>query len=343
MATLSDTRFLKIIGILILFFLVLGTALLISLHFELRQSAPSASHSEEMLFPSALPSPAETTMEAGPVTKSAPLASLRQISSKPVTPNHYMREEAKTPPLKEEMPAPIIVQEAASPEPLLTVARAPSISIAQEPKREEIAIPAGAVVTVRLLGTLDSQNNRAGDRFSAVRDEPLYANGRIVLPRGGTVEGHVKQVQEAGRVSGLSEITLELDRLLLNNGQWIEIVTDTLTKQGESSRGKDAATVGAGAAIGAAIGAIAGGRRGAGIGAATGAGASTAQVLLTRGKPVILSPETRLSFQLRVPLHLSFSSSEEQIQALQLLPDSSTADSNNRQSDWERPRLIRRR
>ena len=93
-------------------------------------------------------------------------------------------------------------------------------------------------------------------------------------------------------------------------------------------------TVPAGAVVtvlaGAAIGAIAGGCRGAGSGAATGAGASTAQVLLSRGKPVVLIPETRLSFQLRAILPLTVSAPEATMQTSRFLPNSLAVDSDIR-------------
>jgi hypothetical protein len=166
------------------------------------------------------------------------------------------------------------------------------------------------VLTVRLINTLDSRALRVGDPFTAVLDEPISSLGRVLAQRGNTVEGRIVSSEQAGRVSGLSELRLELDRLLLADGRSVEIVTDVLTREGESSRRQDAAKVGTGAAIGAAIGAIAGGRKGAAIGAATGAGAGTGQVLLSRGKPVILEPETRLSFQLRAPFHVRLRSDE---------------------------------
>lgn len=334
----SDARFMKITGILILLFLGLVTGLLISLHLQLRQSLSPATLSQEIPA-SAHPSPGGINTEVAPVTASAPLAPpARLIARRPVATSHYMREESKTPPPKEEIAAPDIAPLAPEPEPSPVSSTAQYVppSPAPESKWVETTVPSGAVITVRLLETLDSQANHAGDRFRAALDEPLYSDGQIVAPRGKAVEGHVKQVQQAGRVSGLSEITLELDRLLLDNGQWIEMVADTLTRQGEPSRSKDAATVGSGAAIGAAIGAIAGGRRGAGIGAATGAGAGTAQVLLTRGKPVVLSPETRLSFQLRAPLHLTLSSPEATTQA-------SRFSRSGIQSHWKDGRPILRR
>src|SRR5690606_23608698 len=98
------------------------------------------------------------------------------------------------------------------------------------------------------------------------------------------------------RVKGRSFLALELVSIASQDGQLIAIETQSIEQEGPSSQKKDAARVGIGAGIGAAIGAIIGGGKGAGIGAATGAGAGAGTVAATRGKPVVLRPETRLEF-----------------------------------------------
>jgi hypothetical protein len=170
------------------------------------------------------------------------------------------------------------------------------------PAKISATIPSGTILSVRLLDTLDSDRNQAGDRFRASLEEPIVSDGKVVVPRGTTVEGRVVEAQQAGRVKGVAEMTLELSQIRLANGDTAVLDTGTVMRQGQTSTGEDAAKVGAGAAIGAVIGAIGGGGKGAAIGAATGAGAGTAGVLLTRGKPLILSQETVLSFQLNAPV-----------------------------------------
>ena len=170
------------------------------------------------------------------------------------------------------------------------------------PAKISATIPAGTILNVRLLNTLDTDRNQAGDRFRASLEEPVVSEGEVVVPRGTTVEGRVVEAQQAGRVKGVAEMTLQLSQIRLANGETVMLDTGTVMRQGETSTGEDAAKVGAGAAIGAVIGAIGGGGKGAAIGAATGAGAGTAGVLLTRGKPLILSQETVLSFPLNAPV-----------------------------------------
>lgn len=186
-------------------------------------------------------------------------------------------------------------------------APAPAPVTPPPPAVQSITVPAGTAIAIRLLDGISTERNRAGDPFQATLEEPLLADGVVVADRGATVMGRVVQATAAGRVSGLSELALELDRIRTLAGE-VQIASDTMIRRGETSRGKDAATVGAMAGIGAAIGAIAGGRRGAGIGAGAGGAAGTGTVMSTRGKPVEFEPEARLTFRLRAPITVTMNS-----------------------------------
>lgn len=331
-------RFMKITNILILAALVIITGLLASLHWKLsRGPAPEAPAvaAPQPAFPAppaATPKPAE----ARPVPR-------RTVPA--ATPRHYTQAESELAPANpaapREEPIPLVAD--ATPRPALVtppsthpIIPAPPVP---EPQPVVTTVPAGTILTVRLIDTVHSDRNRPGDRFTAALDDPIFAGGTVIVPRGSTVEGRVVDARPAGRVSGVSEIAVELDRLLLGSGESVELVTDIVSRQGEHTKGSDAAKIGAGAAIGAVIGAIGGGRKGAGVGAATGAGASTAGVLLTRGKPVILEPETRLSFQLRAPLQI------EAVPAQSSYAGSDAPRYTIPRDPWdsERPRLRRQR
>src|SRR5258708_29668696 len=70
------------------------------------------------------------------------------------------------------------------------------------------------------------------------------------------------------------------------------------TVKGKASHGRDAATIGGGAAGGAVIGGIAAGPVGAGVGAAIGAGVGLGGVLGTRGKEIDLPSGTAVQIKL---------------------------------------------
>ncbi len=162
-------------------------------------------------------------------------------------------------------------------------------------------IAQGTKLMVRMIDTVDSDKNSVGDTFRASVEQDVVVNGAVLVGKGTDVRGELLEVKEAGKLTGKSELKLELKEILIRN-QWVPITTGDYEAAGES-RGKDTAVkVGAGAAIGAVIGAIAGGGKGAAIGAGVGAGAGAAIQLLTRGEQVKVPSETVLDFTLESDL-----------------------------------------
>jgi hypothetical protein len=179
------------------------------------------------------------------------------------------------------------------------------------PPVKTVTVPAGTAFTVRLLDHLSTEKNRAGDTFAASLDEALVVDGVTVANRGAMVTGRVVNSKQSGRIAGLAEMALEIDRIQTTGGD-VQIASDTMIREAEASKTKDAAKVGILAGIGAAIGAIAGGRKGAGIGAASGGTAGTIGVMASRGKPVEYPPESRLTFRLRAPITVQADSTRAQ-------------------------------
>jgi hypothetical protein len=161
-----------------------------------------------------------------------------------------------------------------------------------------MTIPAGTFVTVRVDQFLSSDKNQAGDGFSATLSRPLVADGFVIARRGQTLGGQVTEAQKAGRVKGVSRLAVQLIALTLVDGQQVPIETELDNLKGPTSNGRDAAAMGGTTITGAAIGAAAGGGVGAGIGAGAGFLVSTIGVLVTRGRPTVIYPESRLTFRL---------------------------------------------
>jgi hypothetical protein len=194
-----------------------------------------------------------------------------------------------------------------APEPAVPLNPPPGTETAPpEPRQPHHAtIPAGTMLTVRLAETISSDKNQPGDSFSATLDRPLVVDGFVIAERGARVEGKIVDAQRAGRVKGVSELSVQLTRLHTSDGQNVPISTGKYVREGPTSHASDAKKVGAGAAIGAIIGAIAGGGKGAAIGAGVGGAAGAGTVAATRGKPVELPVETRLTFRLEQPVTLT--------------------------------------
>jgi outer membrane biosynthesis protein TonB len=169
------------------------------------------------------------------------------------------------------------------------------------PPPQKVTIPSGTTLAVRLVDALDSETATQGQTFHATLNSPLAVDGNTAIPSGYDVEGHVVQVQSAGKFAGQSLLVLQLDRITAS-GSTYNLQTDQYKRQG-SSRGKNTAEkVGAGAGIGAIIGAIAGGGKGAAIGAAAGGGLGGGVQAVTKGQQIKLASETVLNFTLQQPL-----------------------------------------
>jgi hypothetical protein len=170
---------------------------------------------------------------------------------------------------------------------------------------QRLTLPAGTIVTIRTSQFLSSDESRAGDKFTAELDQPVVVDGWVLARRGQTVIGRVAVAQKAGRAKGTSQLGVELSQLVLVDGQQIPVRSQLLQTSAGTSQGRDAQAVGTSTGIGAIVGAAADGGKGAGIGAAIGAGAGLAGILLTRGRPTEIPPETALTFELEYPVTVS--------------------------------------
>jgi len=178
--------------------------------------------------------------------------------------------------------------------------RQPAPPSSQPP--DKLIIPAGTILLIRTNDFLSSDRNQLGDQFTAVLEQPVVVNGWVVARRGQTLIGQVKAAQKAGRVKGVSQLGLELTDMTVVSGQQMPILTELWKGSAGTSHGEDGATVANTTALGAVIGAAADWGRGAAIGAGAGAAAGIGAVLLTRGRPTEIAPETPLSFQLVDPV-----------------------------------------
>lgn len=164
-----------------------------------------------------------------------------------------------------------------------------------------LEVPAGTSLVVRMIDDVDSERDSVGQTFRASIDEAVVVNGDTVIPRGADVVAKLVADKDAGRLTGRTELTLDLQTVTVN-GRPVEVAAGEVTQQGESRSRQTATRTGGGAALGAVIGAIAGGGRGAAIGAVTGAAAGGAVQVLTKGQKVRIPSETRLTFTLQNPL-----------------------------------------
>ena len=172
------------------------------------------------------------------------------------------------------------------------------------PQPKNVEIPSGSTMTIRMIDSVDSKVNQAGEIFHASLDAPLVSGDQVIVPKGADVYVRLVQASSAGHVSGKSELHLELVKMDFQ-GRSYPLTSSTYSLSGASRGKRTAETVGGGAALGALLGAVVGGGKGAAIGAGVGAGAGGVYTGATRGKQVKIPSETKLDFQLEAPLDVS--------------------------------------
>ena len=184
------------------------------------------------------------------------------------------------------------------------------------PAPDALTLPKGTVINIRTNEPLSSDHSKKGDHFTATLQQPLVVNGFVVARRGQTIEGEVVGAQKAGRVKGVSQLGLKLTDVALVDGQSIPVETELWQGSGGTSHGADAATIATTTGVGAAIGAAANLGTGAAVGAGAGLLAGIGAVLLTRGRPTIIPPETELTFKLTDAVTINTTDNKQAFQLL---------------------------
>jgi hypothetical protein len=163
-----------------------------------------------------------------------------------------------------------------------------------------MVIPAGTTITVRTIDSIDSTQTSLGARYHASIDDPVVVGNQVIIPRGANCTIQIAQLQEN------KELAIKLYNVTIN-GKSYDVATSyaqlEATGTSKTKKGVRRGVVLGG--LGAAIGGIAGGGSAAAIGAVSGAGLGAISGAMAKGKSLNVPAETRLTFQLQMPLPLS--------------------------------------
>jgi hypothetical protein len=193
------------------------------------------------------------------------------------------------------------------------------------PQPRTVTVPAGAIITVRTIDSIDSAVNTTGQVFKASLDAPIVVDDHVIVPKGADAYVKLVNASSAGKIKGRSELTLDIQSIVFQ-GKTYNVTTSDV-KQAGASRGKNsAAKIGGGAALGALIGGLAGGGKGAAIGAGVGAGAGTGVQVFTKGQQIKIPSETRLDFTLQEPFDITYIPSRRSRQSATPGTDQLTSD-----------------
>ena len=180
----------------------------------------------------------------------------------------------------------------------------------EPPRTTTVTVPAGTVFDVEFTKTLASNTSAPGESFRARVAHDVTEDGEVVIPAGSEILGEVTEAVPTRKVGGQAKLALRFTDLVLPSGATVPIDA-SFVQQGRSETGKDAATLGGGAAAGAVLGRVLGkGNRskGAVIGAIIGAAAGAAIASKTPGEEVVIPDGTVVSLKLDGPVDVRVNS-----------------------------------
>src|SRR5216684_6223196 len=173
----------------------------------------------------------------------------------------------------------------------------------------ELTIPAGTSIPVRLKNAVSTKSSREGDPIYAQSTFPVVVDDRIVVPAGTYVQGKISRIKPAGRLKGRAEVLVHFTTLIYPSGYTVilpgaiedapgvdksHVKDKEGTIQADSNKGKTAGTIAGPAAEGGIIGAVTHGGEGALIGAGIGGAIGTTIAALSHGNEVRMGPGTTL-------------------------------------------------
>ncbi len=84
--------------------------------------------------------------------------------------------------------------------------------------QNNISLPAGTSMKVKLETTISTSTSKSGDPFSGRLMEAVTLDGKAVIPVGATVQGRVTQATEPRRIAGRPTIGIFPEALVMPNG-----------------------------------------------------------------------------------------------------------------------------
>jgi hypothetical protein len=155
------------------------------------------------------------------------------------------------------------------------------------PANAGMVVPAGTEESMTLQGDIDTRTAYVGQNFAATLDHDVVVDGRVAIPNGTRVEGHVVETQDAGRF-GRSKLNLGFDRAVLDDGRVVP-VQGTVQRLGKGSAGKQAGIIGGSAVGGALLGKILGGDdKDALLGAVVGGAIAAGSIAAKEGESIVV-------------------------------------------------------
>jgi hypothetical protein len=189
-----------------------------------------------------------------------------------------------------------------------------------QPGGEEVTVPSGAMIRIRINQALDSGHTQPGAPFDGVVVNDVVADGSVAIPRGATVHGTVIDAKKSGALAGRGELSLQLTGVTLA-GKSYPLVSNVWNHHGGDKTTETVNKTAIGGGIGALLGAAAGGGEGAAIGAGIGGALGLGSSAASGNGQVYVPSEGMLTFQLAQPATVATVSQQEMDRLAQGVPN----------------------
>lgn len=163
-----------------------------------------------------------------------------------------------------------------------------------------ITIAKGTAIYVRLQQSISSSSAVVGQSFSAVLDEPLIVDGKIVASEGAAVGGRVVAVRKSGHWHDSGYLRVALFSLTIGDKS-VPIETAGVFVEGGSYKNRNLAYLGGAAGSDGLLGL----GKGAFIDSAIGGSAGGSAAYVAGKQEVGFAAEHRIGFRLMEPAHIA--------------------------------------
>jgi hypothetical protein len=175
---------------------------------------------------------------------------------------------------------------------------------AQPAAPQEVDVPAGTELVIRVDQRLSAKGSQPGEKFTGEIVTPVKdSQNNDLIPKGARVTGVVDEAHKRGHFKGAATLQLRLTSLTLN-GKEYPLKTHDLSERKKGKGKRTAAFIGGGSGLGMLIGGVATGGTGLLVGGLAGAGAGTAAAGLTGNRDLVIPAESIVHFTLKDDLRI---------------------------------------
>jgi len=112
-----------------------------------------------------------------------------------------------------------------------------------KPQVEEVVIPAGTLVPIRFLSTLNSKNNKTGETFNFQISENVFLDNKLIIPVNSEGVGEITKAKKATILSRPGKLEMEFKSLSALDGTSLSLI---LGEEAEEENKRLYVAVGAG-------------------------------------------------------------------------------------------------